>query len=625
LLVVKQQLTRYEPTDIAHVENVLEGEAKKRTHRKLDRIEEELELFTEETTTQDRELENTERFELNKETTTTVQKDQQRGFGLSVSGRYGPSVEFSSQLNLQDSSSQTESNRNAVNYAKDVVERSRDSIVSTVRELRRRRVLREIEEVNEHSLTNAGAEHITGIYQFLDKIYTSRVFNYGLRQMFDFQVPEPASFLIYLNKAPRSDIEVPVPPVDLSAFANDASDINEANYLDLGARYNVEGLVPPPGSWLIRRKGVTHGTGDVDEEGNPKSFESMEVDIPQGYVAAVAELSAVLTSDEVPTLILSVGSQMLTLTKTSMTEIDLDQGNFKAYTWDGPVLFFNEGSDFLAVEKLLINVFANETANYIVKAKVHFWRPNAPLGWQIKTYEKIASAYQNLRLQYEQDIEDFRARQAGELQGTDDFGSSPARNLRVINSELKKHCIAILRGTHANDLSTHHSGGSVANDPPLFDIAEAVADGSKVRFLETAFEWDQMQYAFYPYFWSRRASWVDRFHIRNVDPVFEEFIRAGSARVVVPVRPGLEAAVSYFLETHGKVWNGQGDPTVNDPLYKPIVAEIRERASDSRGEIPVGVSWETRIPTDAVKLRKDDALPEWRLKAGTDWEWVPKT
>jgi hypothetical protein len=623
LMVVKQQITRYEPGEIAHIENVLDGESKIRRHRKLDRIEEETVSFNEETTTQERELEATERFELNKETTTTVQRDQKRGFGLSLSGRYGPTVEFSSELNLQDATSKAEATRNAVNYAKDVIERSREAIVTTVREERRRRVLREVEEINKHTLDNSSGEHISGVYQFLDKVYTSQVFNYGLREMFDFLVPEPASYLVHLNNTPRTDIELPVPPVDLTAFVADASGIDEDNYLELGARYNVEALVPPPPVLLVRRQGVTHGQGDVTEEGQPRSFEKMEIELPQGYRALFVEIASVLTSDEVPTLILTVGNQIIVLRQGDMTEVDLSQGNFKAYTNTQVVVLFDEDGDHVGEEKLTINAFANESANYDVKAKVYFWRQELPLGWQIKTYDKIAEAYRNLRLQYEQDVEEITARREQEFTGTDDFGSPPERNLRIIRGELKKHCVAVLRGTHDNVLSTTHSGGGTAEDPPLFDIPEALTDGRKIRFLETAFEWDQLQYACYPYFWARANEWSKRFHVRNLDPVFEEFLRAGSARVVVPVRPGLEAAVAYFLET-GEVWNGQGEPTVNDPLYKPIVEEIKERAGAGQGETAVDTPWETRIPTVAVKLRKDDALPEWQLRAGTDWEWEPK-
>lgn len=623
LLVVKQQITRYEPADIAHIENVLAGEGKERTHRKLDRIEEETEWSSEETVTQERELEATQRFEVNKETSTTTQKDQQKGFGLSLSGKYGPTVEFSSELNLQNTNSQTESTRNAVNYARDVIERSRDSIVTTVREQRRRRVLREVEEVNRHSLNNAGDTHISGVYQFVDKIYTSQVFNYGLREMFDFLIPEPASYLIHLNKMPRSDIQLPVPPVELSAFVADASEIDEFNYLELGARYGVDGLTAPPPYVVIRRQGVTHGQGEASEGGQPRSFAEADVEIPQGYEAVFADVAAVLTSDEVPTLVITIGTQILTLKKADFTEVDLGQGNFKAYQLTRLVLTPAEFSDHLAAEKISIHVFANETANYTVKVKIAFKNKDANLGWQVKTYDKIAEAYRNLQLQYQQAVEEIRSRREQESVGNDDFGSPPSRNLRLVAAELKKHCLAVLRGTHDHILSTPHSGGTAPDDPPFFDIAEAITDGAKIRFLETAFEWDQLQYVFYPYFWARIEQWADRFHIRNLDPAFEEFLRAGSARVVVPVRPGLEAAVAHFLVT-GVVWNGEGEPTVEDPKYRPIVEEIKERAGAKKGEVKVGEPWETRIPTAAVKLRKDDALPEWIRTGTSDWTWSPK-
>lgn len=622
LLVVKQQITRYEPVEIAHVENVLAGEAKVRAHRMLDRTEEETEWFDEEVAARERELEATERFELKKETANTVQKDQQRGFGLSLSGRYGPTVEFSSELTQQNSTSQTTAENNAVDYARDVVERSRDTVTTTVREQRRRKLLREVEEINHHSLTNVGQTHVSGVYQFVDKIYTSQVFNYGLRQMFDFLVPEPASYLLHLNRAPRPDIEMPPAPVDLNSQVADASGIDEDNYLDLGAQYGVEGLVPPPPALVIRRGRVTHGAGHLTEEGRPRSFEEIDIPIPQGYRAVFAEIAAVLTSDDVPSLIITVGSRIVTVPKAEMSEVDLEQGNFKAYTRSRIVGFANEPGDLLASEKISTHVFANETANYTVAVKVYFWRTDAMLPWRIATYEKIAEAYRNLEFQYQQAVAEMNARREQELVTSVDFGSPPARNLKTISAELKKHCIAILRGTHEDDLSTAHAEGPDVDDPPAFDIAEAMSDGSTIRFLETAFEWDQLQYVCYPYFWARTERWAEHFRLGDRDPVFEEFLRAGSARVVVPVRPGLEAAVSHFVAT-GEPWDGQGEPTIDDPLYQQIVTEIQERAGAGKGEVPVGQSWETRIPTTAALVRKDDALPRWEKQSGTDWTWSP--
>ncbi|MCU7805597.1 MAG: hypothetical protein KZQ96_20605 [Candidatus Thiodiazotropha sp. (ex Lucinoma borealis)] len=75
LLVVKQQIKRYEPAEIAHIENVLSFESKVRTHDELTRIEEISSTTTERSKDTETELTQTERFELNKQTAKTFQKD----------------------------------------------------------------------------------------------------------------------------------------------------------------------------------------------------------------------------------------------------------------------------------------------------------------------------------------------------------------------------------------------------------------------------------------------------------------------------------------------------------------------------------------------------------------------
>ncbi|WEJ11924.1 hypothetical protein N0Q90_22760 (plasmid) [Sinorhizobium sp. M103] len=262
LLVVKQQIKRYEAGEIAHIENVLNGESKLRTHRQLNRTEEMISALKEQEHEKETELQTTERFELNRETTRTQKADQKVGFGLSLSGKYGPTVEFESKLDVSNQTSEENGLKNSVTYAKDVVERSKERIVERVREERRLTILREVEEVNEHRLTNESGEHSAGIYQFVDKIYESQVFNYGLRQMFDFMIPEPASYLWHLEQMPQPDPELPIPPIRLEVEAPDASHIDEGNYLRLGARYGTRGLKAPPPIFLVRSASVAQGMGN---------------------------------------------------------------------------------------------------------------------------------------------------------------------------------------------------------------------------------------------------------------------------------------------------------------------------------------------------------------------------
>lgn len=625
LLVVKQQIKRYEAGEIAHIENVLAKEAKVRTHRQLNRTEEVISSLKEQEHEKEAELQTTERFELNRETSATQKSDQKIGFGLSLSGKYGPTVEFNSKLDVSNQTTEENALKNSVKYAKDVVERSKERIVERVREERRLTILREVEEINEHRLTNESGDHITGIYQFVDKIYESQVFNYGLREMFDFMIPEPASYLWHLEKMPQPDPELPVPPIRLEVDAPDASHIDEGNYLRLGARYGAKNLKAPPPTYLVKSASVTQGMGNESEEDQPRSRNQIEVAIPRGYRPVWSLITVMGVTDEQPVFAFSVGNEFTTWKPAANELVSMEHEDLNFYRPHANLvtMFPSDGGLYADDDKLSIHIFAHETANYSVHAKVTFQARSEPLReWATATYDTIAEAYSNVLLRYQQEVETIKQRKEAEKGLNFEFGNPPSVNERIVRTELKKHCLAFIRNEHAGLLSTAHTnGGSVF--PPLFDIDDAKADGSLIRFFEHAFEWDQIQYVFYPYFWARPGGWADRFHARNMDPEFEEFLKAGYARVVVPVRVGFDAAVSYFMEK-GEVWNGEGEPPINHPLYKPIVDEIKERTGADLGEVPVGDPWETRLPTTAVLVRRDNTLPEWERVAPNEWRWKPK-
>ena len=488
---------------------------------------------------------------------------------------------------------------------------------------RRLTLLREVEETNEHRLSNIGAVHSAGIFQFVDKIYESQVFNYGLRQMFDFMIPEPASYLWYLETLPQPDIDLPVPPIRLELEASNATFINEGNYLRLGARYGAKSLKAPPPSLLTKSASVAQGQGTESEGGQPRSRNEMEISIPDGFRPLWCFLTVMGTTDEHPTLAFSVGQQNRVWKPLDADRVDLGQGAFVLFQSDTIIqVLYSDGGTTVGDDKLKIHVFANETANYSVHAKVQFQsKPEALTAWQVATYDAIAEAYNNFLLQYQQDVEALKQRQQAQKDYEFEVGNPPSVNQRIVRAELQKHCLAVIRNEHLGGLNTVHTPGS-GDIPPHFDLADAHKDGAEIRFFEHAFEWDQLQHVFYPYFWARPGGWADRFHARNMDPVLEEFLKSGYARVVVPVRPGFEAAVSYYLETR-RVWEDQGEPTIEDPLYKSIVDEIKERTGGDQGEIPVGEPWETRLPTTAILVRKDETLPQWQRLSPDEWRWQP--
>ena len=134
-----------------------------------------------------------------------------------------------------------------------------------------------------------------------------------------------------------------------------------------------------------------------------------------------------------------------------------------------------------------------------------------------------------------------------------------------------------------------------------------------VAFFERSFEWDNIMYTYYPYFWGRLARWSELLLTQDMDPQFEAFLKAGAARVVIPVRPGFEGALAHFHET-GEIWMGEEVPDMFSEYYVSIISEIKARNFAPDAEVVVS-EWDVTLPTTLVVLKDDDTLPEWKTSA----------
>lgn len=619
LLVVKQNIKKYERTEIAHVENVMAGETRSRTHRFFSRREETLFNESERTSEEEHELETANRFELNKETEQTIKRDRKIGFELSLSGKYGPTVEFSSNLSMESSVLSEQSSKSATRFAQDIVERSLSRIIDRVKESRTLTLVRETEETNLHSFTNAQtpAEHIVGVYQFLDQIYEAQVFNYGIRQMFDFMVPEPASFLWYVQSDPGASISLPEAPEALETYVASWNDVNPGNYKALEVAYGAEEVPPPPPMYRMVTASLTEGDGSASEANQPRSMKHLDVDVPAGYRPVSATAKAQVFTDEYPQLFVQIGQGQRVIDFTSTYRYSL--GNGKRVGRRGTLFSLDIASGHFHEDgQLGIDVLAWETANYSIEFEITSQRsPRHYQDWQKQAYRMIYEAYQDRVREHQLELREIEANARAKFDGTD-FGQAPSAHLKMIMQELKKHCTSIITQQWFDAFTSVND-----DDPPTFDLTQASNDGQFIRFFEQAFEWEQLQYVFYPYYWARKETWIPRFLRSDVDPVFQEFLQSGAARVVVPVRPGFELAINHYFET-GQIWNGDGEPPmIGSSTYVSIVDEIKSRTGAPSGEIPVGDHWDVRMPTPLVILRDRKELPGWARTSDQTWDWSP--
>ena len=135
-----------------------------------------------------------------------------------------------------------------------------------VKKSRSSRSLRRVAHFNKHGFENTadGAQHISGIYQYLDKVCRMRLMNYGPRFFYEFLVASPGAFLRELGKGPAHDL--PREPRKPSVRPDSITPRNYETYL---RNYGITSASPPPQSRMLAA--VTMNDSDSGS-GGPQSF-----------------------------------------------------------------------------------------------------------------------------------------------------------------------------------------------------------------------------------------------------------------------------------------------------------------------------------------------------------------
>ena len=557
LMMVREKLKGYELGEVAHIENVLQGESKDRSHRRTRRTEDTFFLESESVRETERDLQSSERFELQKETSSTIQEDSRTEAGISVTGSYGPFFSGTADFRWSRDTSKESSRQAATSYSREMTERAVNRIRERVVEQRTRKTVDEIEEISNHGFDNtSGTGHVTGVYRWVDKRYEVQVVNYGLRAMLEFVVPEPAAFYRHaLTVGPDQglDLVAPEPPGFRNTVTGEwkpltPSDVRATDYLYWVGKYNVEDVEPPPPRYRKIGKAFSQAFQGY-ENYNLYADSSFELEVPKGYQARYGWINGTYYyNPDVDGLQATVfaGRTRFDLTGRRMAHMNQEDGIIP------------------------ISVHSGKTRSFAVNLQIECSRsPELHKEWQIATYQSIMTAYQEMKSEYDAQM---RSREV-EL-GVAIQGRNPEQNRHIEQVELRKLALMQLTG-QAFDAFNAMGPESAPFGYPQMSLSEAEVEGSYVQFMEQALEWNHMTYLFYPYFWGRKQHWVDAIHLDDTDPLFAKFLRAGSGRVQVPVRPGYEEALLHFLESDGVIWEGGDPPHVDDDLYVSILEELR--------------------------------------------------
>jgi hypothetical protein len=582
LLVVRQKLISYEAGEISHIENILEGELYRRSANRAESSE--ITTVEERETTQfdERDLQSTERNEIASESQKEAGKEAIATQGQSTTKDYGKLVENTKS-----------------NYARSVTDRAVNNLTQRVKQQRTVREKKSFAEKSVHEFNNVGGENkVRGIYQWVDKTYKTRIMNCGTRYLYDIVVPEPAAFLIETLK--NSTPPEPFPLVKPTPPPFHSQDLHPGFYQAWADYYEVSGNIePPPAEFLETTAKAEHPevAKKIDAFGasiHALYFDAFKIQIPKGYKAVSGYVQrtgalAATTPVKEKDLILYIGEHYHVPFGDGGGADEIPFANY-SFTMNGetgelPVTVQSNGKKVQFNYAIGINCRRDDVA---------FEK------WQLKTYAALMAGYRRQQERYEDKLAQRQALIRAQMARAQNLSHNPS----IEQTELRKAFIQTI-------LSEHLTSVVATPIPGLFPVPLDYTKkwAAMVSFFERAFEWENMLYFYYPYFWGRPARWGELVLIQHLDPQFEEFLKAGAARVVVPIRPGFEAAMAHYHET-GDVWMGEEMPDMFSDFYVSIIDEIKARNRTPDEEVLVE-EWDVKLPTTLVMLKEDAVLPTW--------------
>jgi len=595
LYVMRQKWARYELGEIAAVEPIMPREEKERIFERTDETESTTTTTQSSSALLERDNQTSDRFEMSQMVSQAVKQSVNVDGWLNVDTEM-PSTKVSAHVGADYSYSSESQSETATRHASEIVARvvSRIEESSTVTRTERR--LRKVVDSAKHRFDNTDqSDAINGVYRWVDKVNLVEVVKYPNRFVFEVQIPEPAAWVRWLFKRQASQAGGLVDPGNFpDTYTPEIVSADPANlsfYLLLGARFGADSLPPPPAPIFI---GEQIKGPDNAEEATEFGIElEHAMTIPDGYVAVRWRATVLGTSYDQrdaarrPLMHIAVGAgNAVYVAGVSQKELNA-QGQ-------GLIGNLNYGNIPVAIKRI-------DLQEYVVNLEVECQPSAEPIAkWKMEVWSALRRAHAQKRAAFEE-----AKSRAEVMRSTLPVTHSPARNKEMMLAEIKRLSIEMLTDTRLRGMPGMDFPN--ATDAPLLNRADARNSAAEIQFIEQVFEWSNLSYVFYPTYWTVDSRWPELFALDNADPEFAAFLRAGSVRVVIPVRPSFEQQAQLFVD-YGILWGGGVAPGPEDPAYVSIATEIEEMQRGSRNGVVVR-SWPVSLPTSLVALDATGAFP----------------
>ncbi|WP_375767046.1 hypothetical protein NR798_35975 [Archangium gephyra] len=578
LKVIRQRLARYELGEIAFTVNLMPRESRSLTQRALSRATDSGRVTVAEEQGTRNESREARRSELADELNDLAA--QEASFRCWDIDKKYPSDGVDGTDKGQAActrSPRADSRRSTGDFAQHLTRLAMARLGRRISEERSQRLLEEQERVERSEIDNSTREsRELGIYRWLVKVFSLELAERGRRLVVELMLPEPAAK--YLDTLRLE----PVPLAEPEALGlQEPKDLDAANYREYAARYGVTGLTPPPEQTLSvqatlrRESSVTMGT----------------LTVPPGYRVTAGQVSWAI-SDQAYTLTGLIGQLSFTSQKAapaagaSTATKAGDSGDCDCKNPITPPVIpapasgsklFQDVSGIGKLEgEIPIGALCGADGFAVIVSLTCTLEAGLLEAWQRRTYDALVAAY-NARL------EEYQAAFQARLDA-----SSRDRYRELEQEQLKEGSLSLLWQRRA----------------------EAPPDPIYLRFFERLGEWREMAYRFYS--WgvgdpvAPHHPWRQSLLEPDSDQLFQSFLRAGSARVLLPIVPGQELeAIYYFLFGTLPPWSEAALP-VPESYVDELVA-LSAAQGDTREK-----HWREEIPTSLVLLQQGETLPEFK-------------
>ncbi len=607
-LKVVQSVHAYVPGEVSNIENVMASELRHKSS-----VSREYSEITD-TTSKSQETEKmsdtskTSRTDMQTEVAKEIEKQQSITAYTRFSYGNDNAMKFEIGADYANNTAQHDSTRQAMMKSQEITERAMERVLTKISEERVQKIIKEYTETNVHEYDNRGKvtktdnpdaaqpKHITGVYRWIDKKMKNQIYNYGKRTMFEFMVPEPSRLhRLALTVAKAQVLTAPVDPRKAPEpwYMPDPKSATIVQIQHWAQAYGVNLDAFPEAT-----KQVIHSAAGVPQQNEDFGVDYTQFTIPDNYAGKNASFSCRSSRNR------GGGWSGARYSEVVCSNLKGDMIGRSEY---GDINFDEGASGLNITGNVSFQVKGHNVSNYNIKVTVNCELSDDFINkWKTESFNNIIKAYEAAYAKFQEDQARLDAEQKekeAQLKERQD------KFYRFMEHDVLKHnCIAYLLQDYLYTLGQETTNGAdtrtTMDNFQVYLKDELDNYTALAKFMEQAFEWEIMDYTFYPYYWANRKSWQEFYLSESMDPLFRSFLQAGMARIIVTVRPGFEAAVQFFLET-GLIWNGGSVPVIGDPMYMSIVDEMRQPTGEAQGKY-----WITRIPTTLTILQdKSTGLP----------------